>query len=297
MVYNPFEGKIVLGIAKKESVRSLHERALFERSYKEMARTLNGARIKERDFEDKYTSPQVEEDLVYVKERKRDSETELTREEEEARKLAVIAEGLFFRGGNEWGWLGKDARIIKTSEYDDWKNGVDGIIEFKGEEDDERVSHTAYGVDVTYGGRSTVRKKFQIVKREIEMGNLAKVKYFQSGSFKGERWDVPRIVIGAEKKHIMEILALGDKDAVRRHPYQTLMLKIMQLQFESLAAYALEKDKIALAEAFRSEEKRIRRVLQQKIIEHGRIPERLIEDKVVRAICAELKEFNPKISW
>lgn len=294
MAYNPFEEKYIARITKNESADNPQRRALFDRSYREMANVLESARIRERDFLGMYALERIEEDLRYVKERKRDSKVEF-KEEEEARKLAVISEGLFFQGGNKYGWLGDGARVIKTSEYDDWKNGVDGIIEFKG--DDEKVAHTAWGVDVTYGVGGTLEKKFRIIMRNIEKGDLAFIKYFKSGDFKGERGNVPRVVVGAEKRHIMDVCACKDEAMLLRHPYQTLQLKEMQLEFEAFAAYALKKGKEGIAGVFRVEERRIRRILQEKIVKYGRIPEDLLEDKVFKAIIRELKKFHPEMLW
>ena len=46
-------------------------------------------------------------------------------------------------------WLGPEATAIKSSRYDDIKNGVDNIVEFHKEEDFSS-SHLALAIDETF---------------------------------------------------------------------------------------------------------------------------------------------------
>jgi len=282
MAYNPHEKTFISNIEDAKSG------ALFERAFREVEALLNSNKIRVEDFRDIYGEERVRHALDYVakREKEREGEDPSTRE---ARKLALMCEGLVYKGGNEYGWFGENARIIKTSDYDDWK-GVDGVIEFRS--DDERTAHTAFGVDVTYGADSTVGKKFDAIRRDIEGGKLSVVEYFKSGNFRGELSLVPRVVVGAEKKHVLQIFGESDSGKLSRHPYQLLQLREMRLQLEAFARFAKKNNQQEVAAVLERDGEIVRKLAQQKSVAGGiRLTEELKNDKVFLAIQKELEKF------
>src|SRR3989344_1880873 len=83
------------------------------------------------DFKDHYGEDVIKEDERYVDQMERKFKQEDTPEKREVLKLATIFEALIHKHIKESDWLGSNASSIKTSRYDDIKNGIDNIVEFK----------------------------------------------------------------------------------------------------------------------------------------------------------------------
>ena len=68
-------------------------------------------------------------------------------EKERIDKIAAIFEYIFYQEAESSEWLGGQVETIKTSKYDDFKNGVDLVAEFK--ESETSASHLGLAIDVT----------------------------------------------------------------------------------------------------------------------------------------------------
>ncbi len=84
-----------------------------------------------------------------------------------------------------------------------------------------------------------LKKKFNCIKKEIEEGKLARIKYFVSEhmNIRGELKKVPRLVIGADRETVKELGELWinrDNKALEKHPIQFTLLKEILLQCETL---------------------------------------------------------------
>jgi hypothetical protein len=153
---------------------------------------------------------------------------------------ADILEGIIYEHTELSDWFGPHASTIKTSEFDDIVNGVDLAIEF--DEPQRSASHLALGVDATFG-TGTIGKKFDRIKAEIDRGQLATIKYFESthGNFKGQLSQIPRVVIGTEKEAILRLAGMwtqGEKKELGAHPIQQLLLLQTYSQLTTFASYA-----------------------------------------------------------
>jgi len=103
-------------------------------------------------------------------------------------------------------WFGSEPyEIMVTSEYDDYKNGIDSIVEFQQE---KGVSYLGLAVDATFG--TDVSRKFKRILREIDNGEMPEVKYFKSEylALKGMKGKLPRVVIGVDIEKIKELMEL-----------------------------------------------------------------------------------------
>lgn len=185
----------------------------------------------------------VGNDVAYVKSRKESFAKQQERETEvEAyfRKMAKIFEAIVFDQIERSNWLGESAMTIQASDYDDIHNGVDTIVEF--EEEDTSHSHLALAIDVTTS-QDSLNKKLDRIKREIESGSLTQIKYFYSESigFRGEKTKVPRVVIGAEKKTISDLVSkwMDQKNKeLAEHIVQVIILEQIRIQLEKFKEYA-----------------------------------------------------------
>lgn len=190
-----------------------------------------------------YKDEDIERDIEYVREMEHRFDEESTTEKKEQKKFAKILEAMLNELIELYDWMGPDATTITTSDFDDIKNGVDMVAEFQNKEE-RSASHLALAVDVTFA--SDIGKKIERIQREIERGEMAHVRYFES-EFLGERGELPklpRVVIGADMDTIKSLGVLWlaeDKKALAAHEMQKVILEEVRIQLESFAEYAREK--------------------------------------------------------
>ena len=215
------------------------ERGILERAHKKAEGFLRRHVIHMEDFEDLYGAPDVKKDAERVSETRRRIEEGMSAEEKEAKKLADILEVIIHEQILEAGWLGPSARAIKTTPFDDIVNGVDEVVEF--DEPPRGASHLALSLDITFG--TGLRSKFERVRHEIDSGKLARVKYFKSRGFRGEKTHLPRVVVGTERRHVLELARLWVDDGkgqtlLKQSPFRRLLLKEIALELKAFSEYA-----------------------------------------------------------
>lgn len=236
MSFNSFEQNAIRSLDNRNPgqhpvVKEMHPKA------KEV---LQKDAIDPRSFIDLYGTNNVENDLLEVEKTKQNFETDP--EQEDIKKTAELLEAILYIHTELSDWLGPNASTIRTSEYDDIKNGVDMIVEF-----DEHTSphHLAFAVDITFGSKS-MSKKFMRIKEEIDADKLALVKYYESHGFKGSLKQVPRIVIGIEKDRIIELASLwmrGKNRELGEHFVKDIIFKEITLQINAFYLYAQRQGK------------------------------------------------------
>ena len=153
------------------------------------------------------------------------------------RQLSEITEAYLLRGINESNWI-PHCKGIKTSEYDDYKNGVDMVLEY--ERADRPARHIGLGVDVTFS--SSIERKLSQIKKEIDAGTLSTIKYFNShNSHIHDRLiQVPRAVVGFDINSIKRLAKsrrihgeLPQEDTLR-----FVTLHQLDMQMETFTDYA-----------------------------------------------------------
>lgn len=236
-------------------------------------------------FTDLYGKENVERDINKVK------EYESKFSPDSAKKTAEVFEAIMLTGELH-NWFGQNTETIKTSRFDDIINGTDMIIEFE-EEANKRFSHLGVAVDVTFGTTS-LEKKFTRIRDEIDRGKLAKIKYFHSQKehFRGERSNIPRVVIGVEKNKVIELAALWlrkENLALSKHPVQRLILEEMALQLEILKNYCEKTEKHDLAPLYEKDLAIIQNILKEK--SGIKLTDELMNDKIFQGIRENLMKF------
>jgi hypothetical protein len=243
------------------------------------------------DFSDLYKDVNV--DLAYVEDMDRKFAESLRRETEVNamfRKMAKVFEVIVSEQMEMSNWLGESAMTEQASKYDDYKNGVDTVVEF---DEPDGASHLALAIDVTSSHELT--RKFTRIKDEIDSGVLTKVKYFVSENLgiRGEKGNIPRVVIGADRKTIMDLVGRWmdkDNEALAEHVVQAIVIEEIIEQLEAYIKYAkkISKDKVA------SIYQRTLEILQ-RIKEEKKLSEDMIysarEDQVLQAIQANLLDL------
>lgn len=242
--------------------------------------------IQETEFSSVYTQETIERDVALTKRLKASFNNGLTETERNTKKVAEVLEGLVLMNSELSNWLG-NATTLKSSEYDDYVNGVDMISEWKSPEGPQVL---ALAVDVTFGSHA-VAKKIARIKSELCSGKLGNIKYFRTddGAPKPEQTNVPRIVIGVSQDVVDELAGLWllkDNKALANHPVQKLFLQQMSLQLSSMKKYAETYGHEACAVECDKAHKIIRRILDNKVsIRLGD----LNNDSVAIALKAEIE--------
>src|SRR4030042_2163395 len=175
----------------------------YNQAYEKALKRLDIDRVNEKDFKDKY-GESVEKDLEYVEEKEKKFMTSDKARDRKLEKFAIILEAIIYEQIEENYWLGEDAYTVKTARYDDIYNRVDEWVEFR-LKDISKTSHLALGFDVTFGSR--LDDKIKKIKDDIAEGKLSTIKYFKSDSlkFKGEKRNIPKVVIGADIRMLEEV--------------------------------------------------------------------------------------------
>ncbi|MCL5004425.1 MAG: hypothetical protein M1170_00560 [Patescibacteria group bacterium] len=250
----------------ERSESKMIEKIMADKMYEKAHNVLMEDIICPEDFIDLYGLKNVEEDIKYVKKMEDKFNQEESPEKKELRKIASVLEAVVYDQVETNDWLGADATSIKSSRYDDIKNGVDNIVEFYKEEDFSS-SHMALAIDETFS--SDINEKFERIKKEIKQGELAQIKYFVSDrlNIRGELSKIPRVVIGADAKTIKEVgelwLEKNNKD-LAKHPVQFLIIEEMLLQLEAFKNYAQKVNQPDIALIYEKTQKILQKIYDDK---------------------------------
>lgn len=225
----------------------------LEEKYREALEDVAEFEINMDDFIDLYGKVAEEKDKRYVADKEKDFLESSTPQQEKSKKLATIFEVIVDQQIELNEWLGENAYTIKTSKYDDYYNGVDTVIEF---DRDEGISHMAFAVDVTYS-QNRVAAKIQRILKNIETGDLAKVKYFYSENmnFRGEVKNIPKLIVGADIDTIKDMLRLmdeGKKNELKNHKAKYQMVEMMRMQLEAYRDYAVKRGQKGVEKIFQN---------------------------------------------
>lgn len=264
-------------------------RLITDKIYKEAISVCEQDAIKMEDFTILYGEENVQKDFAYVKSMEALFEKQ-PEEQKEKSKLALIFETIINEQIELNDWLGENAFTKKSSRFDDIKNGIDNIVEFR---EKNSASYLALGIDETFS--SDVDKKFNRIKKEIENGHLSTIKYFVSEhmNIRGELKKIPKVVIGADAKNIRNLGELWiekENKSLAKHPIQFLIIEEILLQLETFENYANKINKPEIAAIFSKNKKIIQEIadLKQK---SSTDKDFLENDSVFKAIKENLKNF------
>lgn len=230
-----------------DSKDSFETNPVVRTAYEKTQRLFKRDAIDPKGFADLYDPKAIQRDLAYVEKLK------TTVFETGSGKIAAdILEGVVYEQIELANWFGDHAHTIKTSEYDDIANGVDLMVEF--DEPEASKSHLALGIDATYGVQG-IAKKLDRIRRDIDQGELTRVKYFESsdGSFKGQLSQVPRIILGVERDTVLSLARLwteGKNKELGAHPIQELLLRQARSQLVTFARYAKTRNRSGIEKSY-----------------------------------------------
>lgn len=166
--------------------------------------------------------------------------------QEQVHKLSVISESFLLRGLNEGDWV-PYCGAIKTTEYDDFVNGVDLVLEYKKAEDP--ASHLGLAIDVTFS--KDLERKLSKIKEEIAKGTLTRIKYFDSPNshIRGELRGIPRGVVGFDTDTMNRISEYRKTygEMPKNDPLRSVSFHQLSMQMRTFAEYAEEIGSPSLA--------------------------------------------------
>ncbi len=269
-------------------------------------------------FRDLYGETAVEKDKEYIASLEGKFEESAAADPDASRgwqKRGKLFEAIVWDQTNESDWLGPDAEMIAASRHDDVVNKVDGIIEFK---KDRATSHLALAIDITESTKE-LRRKFDQIKASIDEEKLSRVKYFASENMRGELKNVPRVVVGADTKTMLEVseLILNFKTKQRgliegtvkrgtpqhaelmksrvglaEHPLQFQILQEILIQLDSFKNYAAEHGKDAIAKTYGDMQEQIKAIIAEKRREGYYDKSAVERDEVYNAIVDLAAHFE-----
>lgn len=307
MSLNP-EQRLMRGDAERLS-------ELEDRLYKELVPNLERESIRIEDFEGLYDPKMLARDNAEVE---RLEKIYATDAESGSKKRGRIFEAMLNDQIEESNWLGENARVIIPSKYDDYKNGVDSIVEF---DEETNRAHLALAIDITKSPEE-VRKKLARIRGSINEGTLSEIKYFLARNNQGEiteraeKSGVPRVVVGADQKTMDEVGELliryktlrknqpkpGEvghddfrklREKLAAHPMQFQIISEVRAQLTAFRGYAEANNKLAVIPAFDRMLGILDSIMEQK-------PEaaseetlaRIEEDEVYKMILEETRNFG-----
>lgn len=248
--------------------RAMQEK-FISRAY-ELARTkLEGDRINIQDFQGVYGRQKIEDDKGYVKEME-DRFTKLAKEmppyQLEAQKMGTILEAIIDDQIEMSDWLGPNVYTHPASRLDDIKHGVDTVLEIERE---EGAAFLALGIDVTHSAQS-VPEKLKKIKREIELGEMATIEYFESETqdIRGRMDNIPRVVVCADKETLLNLARSWMDGTMKKemgeHPVQLQIIDEIIMQLETYCAYASSLGKTKLVQKYERQIKIFHGIRDQK---------------------------------
>jgi hypothetical protein len=198
-------------------------------------------RILENSFSDIYEVSEIENDKKYVTEMKEKFKKNETKESKESKTIADAVEIIINDQIELADWLGEETYTYQTSEYDDIKNGIDAVLEFVNDDENDQ-NFLGIAFDITY--KNDVRKKFFRIKKEIEKHQKNNIKYFQSENnteYKGSIDNIAKLVISLDIKSAEELIELycGNKNKeLSKHFFQFQLIDELLYQLNTFMKYS-----------------------------------------------------------
>lgn len=197
-MFNPEKAFIEKNSPKQEQLTSKEELVYdsYVTKYKRQEPKL-------KEFSDVYSEQEINIDQQRLDKLKKDH---IEKTERAEILEAVLAEQI-----EKANWLGEDCYIIQTSEYDDVINHTDLVAEFRDKNETIRIA-----IDVTTSeDNSVLDKKTDYIKKEIDKGKIADIKYYlfkeDEPQVKGKTEMDARVIIGTDKKGVMGVSELVAK--------------------------------------------------------------------------------------
>lgn len=193
--------------------------------------------------------------------------------------LSSVFEGAIFDLIEVNNFLGENSKIVPASEWDDIKNGVDGVFVFENMDKETfgKEGSDYYGgieVDVTFSSEEegvsrceSLEKKMESIKSCIRGGVLPTLKYFRDPKTNEHKIiSLPKVVIGTQQSSAEGLVRLWgstngqDRESLKNHPVQSKIIWELITQL----SYFFEYSKHFFFEEKDEKKKEERRIICKK---------------------------------
>jgi vacuolar-type H+-ATPase subunit I/STV1 len=144
-------------------------------------------------------------------------------------EVAEIYEGVLVDQIEANAWFGENCEMLITSEYDDIKNGIDGVGVFR--QEGEGNDYLGFGIDVTFASDTEIlEKKLNSIKSVIRNEKLPRVKYFVDEDNNHLSLSVPKVIVGSRLSSAEKLIGLwgskkdGRNQELQQHPVQSKLI-------------------------------------------------------------------------
>jgi len=265
------------------------ELPFMREAYAKAEKMMKSARINPLSFISLYGSERVTRDMTWTEGMLQQHEKNF----DVNKGHADIIEALLFEHIEQSEWFGKDAHTLKTSNFDDIRNKTDLLVEF--ENGKEQLTYLGLAVDVTFG-ETALRHKLEEIKKDIQENRLSKIEYFESerSPFKGEYRNLPRVVIGMDRSHMVDLVRMWMQDEKKKefvsHPIQMLILQEIIDELRSFIQYAKKQGKNEMVTIYEKQLRIIEKIERRKNVSNADVYKK--DDGVYIAIKKQLAIFK-----
>jgi hypothetical protein len=278
--------------ANAEHSRNRFDHPALKAALPEALRSLEADALDELSFIDHYGEDAVQRDIREV------SRLEGRFEQDNSTTAAKVLEAIFHQHVELSDWLGPQASTIRTTKFDDFKNGIDGIVEFN---EADSTSRLALGIDVTFGTLS-IQKKFDRILGEIETDTLARVKYFRAHGYEGSLTQLPRVVIGVDIDKVIALAGLWnrqDNAALSTHIAKDIIADEIEKQLRTFLLYAQSMNKPESVRSYTQAYNTVRRMHTKRngFSDDRERMNQVHGDHVYSEIMDQLKRFQPSFRY
>lgn len=200
----------------------------------------------------------------------------------EAKRVSDIFEAYFVDAASQMQWFGKKSNVMRTTRFDDYKNGVDAITTFSDEQD--RHSHLAMSTDLTFGLDASM-DKIEGIMSDISQGKMSRVRYFHSDQtgYTGTLNNLPKTVIGLDAEHLPNFIRLWTHDQSSPELIDTRNILISQLyhQLRTFTEFADKKHgESTIRNSYAQASRQISELYNHLQLNDARIPKDSITERV-----------------
>lgn len=249
-------------IANSLDITNERENFVIDNAYKRAESIIEKSAIDPQKFISDYPAKDLSKDMEYVRRIQEDIKSKPI---DTNKKCATVLEAIVLDEISNGGWFGQSAKAKKTSLYDDYHNGIDMILTFK---EDALSSHIGLAIDATFGNSAIISEKINRVVEGIQRGKLAEIKYFETENYRGILKNIPRIIVGVDRKHVVSLAGMWvdptEREKLSAHPTQRVLLREGIRQLEYFAIVAKKAGKNELTPIFEQNADILRRVARYK---------------------------------
>jgi len=292
---NNFEDRFLSGIdnsIKKKKEDNLFDTTLLNKLRDRFEERYGKTRPLMKEFVDIYGAEEIMRDREHLKKIQENFKYN-NQTENEKRLVAEVFECIFIEEAMKSAWIGREARVTPTNNFDDTVNKVDAVAEIKGKEGFQELG---LAIDVTFSKEdSELIKKMDYIKRNIDEGKSpAMIKYFKDRNGKLKKIYVPKVIIGCETETLRQLIDLMNKKAssneitwkkaeheLNFHYFQTILLNEIFTQVKYFSNYAHKIGQKRTGDSYYKAQKIIEEVIKSKALYKEQLDQKEVKDDYI----------------